>query len=79
MFRVMKQKKGEIHIDIFVFDYAKQYIPVVKRIVSSVANFFQIAKLDQYEKQWLYERFASQKSKLCCSFRRNNKEISGLF
>ena len=57
-------EKGEIHIDIFVFDYAKQYIPVVKRIVSSVAKFFQIAKLDQYEKQWLYERFASQKSKL---------------
>lgn len=40
------------------------HIPVVKRIVSSVAKFFQIAKLDQYEKQWLYERFASQKSKL---------------
>lgn len=54
----------EIHIDIFVLDYAKNTSPFSRKLSSSLAKFFQIAKLSKYEKSWLYERFSNQKAKL---------------
>ncbi len=54
----------EIHIDIFVLDYAKNASSFSRKLSSSLAKFFQIAKLSKYEKSWLYERFSNQKAKL---------------
>lgn len=58
----------EIHIDIFVLDYAKNASRLSRKLSSSLAVFLQIAKLSKYEKSWLYERFSNQKTKLFVVF-----------
>lgn len=57
--------QNEIHVDIFVFDYSKKLQPpLVKQLSCALSKFFHISKLSPYEKQWLYERFSTQKAKL---------------
>ena len=46
-----------IHIDVFKLEYAKPRSGFSRRIVTAWAKYLMIAKLSDYEKGWLYERF----------------------
>lgn len=61
--RIIKKSDGT-HIDIFILDYAKARNGIEWKIRGGIGRFLQIAKLDDKEKSFLYERFAASKGKL---------------
>lgn len=64
--RVIKKDEnfGDVHIDIFILDYAKEYSNVMQKFTGAIGRFFQIAKLSRSEKDILYEHFKGNKKKL---------------
>ena len=59
-----KENAFPIHIDVFKLENARKFSKLSLKIVNSLCRFLSIAKLNDYEKGWLYERFANNKSKI---------------
>lgn len=59
-----KDEAFPIHIDIFKLEYAREYPLIVKKTINALSRFLCIAKLSNYEKGWLYERFKNNSKKL---------------
>lgn len=49
-----------IHVDIFILDVARSYHYFAKLLVTSISRYLLVAKLSDYEKAWLYERFRNK-------------------
>lgn len=54
---------GDIHIDIFVLDFARETSKVHRKMNGILCRFLQIAKLSKSEKAILYEHFQDSKGK----------------
>lgn len=54
---------GDVHIDIFVLDFARNVSPIQWRLRGALCRFLNIAKLSKSEKDIIYEHFKDNKGK----------------
>lgn len=59
-----KSKKGNVSIDIFVFDDAKLYSARKTSLIIKYVNILKFILLDDFEREWLYDIHKNNKLKL---------------
>lgn len=59
-----QSKKGNISIDIFIFDNAKLFPSIIRNLKCKCSEFLRFMILDDFERKWLYDLHQSSKLKI---------------